>query len=282
MKPLAPPMAYFGGKQRIAERIVALFPPHRHYVEPYAGSLSVLLAKAPAKLETVNDLDGDLVTFWRMLRDRPDELIRVCALTPHSRAEQQQSYVPTTDELERARRIWVRLSQGRSSQMTRTGWRHYVDPAGTSIGVPGYLDGYVARMATVAERIHRVSLESRPALEVIESYGASSEVLLYVDPPYLADVRGGSRATNSYTYEMKSAEQHEDLLAALLTARAAVALSGYAHPLYDDALAIWHRTEISAFTGTGNHVTHASGKRVEVVWTNYEPHPTLLSEGATA
>lgn len=89
MKPLAPPMAYFGGKQRIAERIVALFPPHRHYVEPYAGSLSVLLAKAPAKLETVNDLDGDLVTFWRMLRDRPDELIRVCALTPHSRAEQQ-------------------------------------------------------------------------------------------------------------------------------------------------------------------------------------------------
>jgi DNA adenine methylase len=274
-------MPYFGSKQRIAGRIVALFPPHRHYVEPYAGSLSVLLAKPPSKLETVNDLDGDLVTFWRVLRDRPEDLMRVCALTPHSRAEQQESYEPATEDLERARRVWVRLSQGRSNQMTRTGWRHYVDPAGTSIGVPGYLDGYINRMAAAAERMHRVSLECRPALEVIDTYGhGGSDVLLYLDPPYLGEVRGGKNSTTSYTHEMKSADQHQELLEALRGLSASIVLSGYTHPLYEAWLSPWHRTEFSAFTGTGNHATAASGQRTEVVWTNFEPHPNLFTAGA--
>jgi len=84
---MKPPMPYFGGKQTIASALVSLFPPHEHYVEPFAGGLSVLLAKAPSKMETVNDLDGDLMTFWRVLRDQPEDLIRACALTPHSRTE---------------------------------------------------------------------------------------------------------------------------------------------------------------------------------------------------
>lgn len=84
---LRPPFPYFGGKQTLGPRIAALLPEHRHYVEPYCGSLAVLLSKEPAPFETVNDLDAELVTFWRVLRERPDELARVCALTPHSRAE---------------------------------------------------------------------------------------------------------------------------------------------------------------------------------------------------
>jgi hypothetical protein len=83
----APPFAYFGGKTTSAGRIAAHFHPHRHYVEPYAGSLAVLLAKPPSRMETVNDLDAAVMTFWRVLRDRPDELVRACQLTPHSRAE---------------------------------------------------------------------------------------------------------------------------------------------------------------------------------------------------
>lgn len=84
---MKPPFAYYGGKTRIADQITALLPPHKHYVEPFAGSLAVLLAKTPSRMETVNDLDNRLMTFWRVLRERPDELIRVCALTPHSRVE---------------------------------------------------------------------------------------------------------------------------------------------------------------------------------------------------
>lgn len=275
-------MPYFGGKMRIAERIVALFPEHGHYVEPYAGSLSVLLAKPLSKMETANDLDGDIVTFWRMLRDRPDEMARVCALTPHSRAERNLAYEPAVSDLERARRVWVRLSQGRAAQLTRTGWRHYVKPSGSTYSMPQYLQAYVDRMAAVAERMSRVSLECRPAIDVIDSYGTSTDVLLYVDPPYLAEVRGGRHATTSYQVEMKTAEEHRALMDALNGVRAAVAVSGYANSIYDDALSDWHRTEIPAFTGTGNHSSTTRAARTEVVWTNYEPHPNLLTSEATA
>lgn len=88
----APPMAYFGGKTLLADRIVAMLPRHAHYVEPYAGSLAVLLAKPRSRMETVNDLDGQLMTFWRVLREQPDELMRVCTLTPHGRAEHQSAF----------------------------------------------------------------------------------------------------------------------------------------------------------------------------------------------
>ncbi|WP_234974522.1 DNA adenine methylase [Williamsia sterculiae] len=106
-----PPMAYFGGKTRLAPRIAGMLPAHGHYVEPFAGSLAVLLTKPISRMETVNDLDGDLMTFWRVLRDRPTELARVCALTPHSRAElieaQNVSDHADLDDLERARLVWV-------------------------------------------------------------------------------------------------------------------------------------------------------------------------------
>lgn len=87
MTALTPPIGYFGSKVKVAPRIVDLLPPHRGYVEPYAGSPSVLLAKMPAPFEVVNDIDQDLVTFWRVLRDQPEDLTRVCSLTPHSRVE---------------------------------------------------------------------------------------------------------------------------------------------------------------------------------------------------
>jgi hypothetical protein len=113
-----PPFPYYGGKQMLAEQIIDLLPEHRHYVEPYAGSLSVLLAKPRVKFETVNDLDGDLVNFWEVLRRRADELEIACGLTPHSRAEHDAAkkalkIEPIDDELERARKTWVLLSQGR-------------------------------------------------------------------------------------------------------------------------------------------------------------------------
>jgi DNA adenine methylase len=102
-----PPFAYYGGKTRLAERIVEMLPQHAHYVEPFAGSLSVLLAKPRSDMETVNDLDQDLMTFWRVLRDRPEDLERVMHFTPHSRAEHASAYdLAVEDELERARRVF--------------------------------------------------------------------------------------------------------------------------------------------------------------------------------
>ena len=124
---LASQIQYYGGEARLAEQIAAMFPPHSCYVEACAGSLAVLLAKAPARMEIANDLDGLLMTFWKVLRDNPAELERVCAATPHVRGEHQAALDlrdPDITELERARRVWVVLTQGRSGALRAAGWRH--------------------------------------------------------------------------------------------------------------------------------------------------------------
>lgn len=263
---LAPPFAYYGGKTAVARRVVELLPPHRHYVEPFAGSMAVLLAKPRSQFETVNDLDGHLMTFWRVLRDRGPELAYVCSLTPHSRAEHAASYdLAVKDELERARRIWVRLSQGRAGMLRRTGWRFYRDAARRTGGMPSTLNSYTDRIWDASERLHGVSLECRPALQVIADYGQHESVLLYVDPPYLAGVRGPG---NQYQHEMRGDDQHEELAAALRGCAASVVLSGYPSDLYDEALfPDWHRIEIPAFTGqAGSQGRH--GGRTEVLWSN--------------
>lgn len=255
------PVPYFGSKQRIAPWIASLLPDHGHYVEPFAGGLSVLLAKTPSPMETVNDLDGELMTFWRVLRERPDELLRACFLTPHGRAELAATWDPTTDELELARRIWCRLAQGRSGTLRNTGWRHYIDPAGSGTSMPGYLEAYADRLAAAAERLHSVSLEALPALEVIARYGSRNGVLLYVDPPYLGETRGWG---NNYRCEMKTADEHRELAAALADCKAAVVLSGYDSPLYDGLYEDWHRYTQASMTGNAK----ADKARTEVLWAN--------------
>lgn len=273
---IAPPMAYYGGKTRLARRIAALLPEHGHYVEPFAGSLAVLLAKRPSQMETVNDLDADLMAFWRVLREQPIELARVCALTPHSRAEHCAAYAPLdeVDDLERARRSWVRISQGRTGTLRKTGWRFYIDPAGSTSSMPEYLDAYVGRMYAVAERLRLVSLECRPALEVISAYGAFDRVCLYVDPPYV-----GSTRHRNYRTEMCGEGAHGELLEALLRVSASVVLSGYASELYDTALAGWDRIEMPSATGQGG--TYAA--RTEVLWSNRQiSNPTLFDPEVAA
>lgn len=270
-----PPIPYYGGKQRIAQRIVDVFPEHAHYVEPYCGGLSVLLAKKPSRVETINDLDQSLMTFWRVLRDRPDDLMRVCALTPHSRAELDLCREPMDGlpDLEIARRVWSQLAQGRSGRRTRTGWRFYVDGTATAIGMAGYLRAYVDRMPPAADRLAGVQLECKPALEVISMYGRADESLLYVDPPYLAS----TRRSLQYVHEMHTEAEHRELAHALNATAAAVALSGYHSPLYDRLYSDWNIVEIAASTQQSG----TDARRTEVLWCNFEPHRTLLSGDAS-
>ncbi|WP_426566405.1 DNA adenine methylase [Angustibacter sp. McL0619] len=271
----APPFAYYGGKTSIAERIVDALPEHRHYIEPFAGSLAVLLAKPRAQFETVNDLDEDLVTFWRVLRDRGDELATVCALTPHARAEHAASFDLDVADLERARRVWVRLSQGRGGMLRRTGWRFYRDAARRTGSMPWTLNAYVERMWDAVERLAGVSLECRPALQLIEDYGQHQSVLLYVDPPYLGTTRAWG---NQYRHELRGDDEHRQLADLLRSCTASVVLSGYPSPLYDELYAGWSRIEIAAFTGQGGN-TGRHGGRTEVLWSNRPiGHPHLFSE----
>jgi len=275
-----PPFTYFGGKTAIADRIVALLPAHEHYVEPFAGSLAVLLAKPPSPMETVSDLDGELVNFWRMLRERPEELCRMCALTPHARGELENAYKPSEDDLERARRTWIKLTQARSGQhFKRTGWRYYQDPRGSHSSMPDYLDAYVGRLAPAAARLRSVSLESLPALDIIRRYGRHRDCLIYADPPYLMTARSCNDRGPSYGVEMGTEADHRQLAETLAAAAAAVVLSGYHSPLYDELYDGWHVTELPAFTG---NASTGNARRIEVLWSNrpFPHHQADLFGGA--
>ena len=105
-------MKYPGAKCRLANWIVNNMPKHSVYLEPYAGSLSVLLNKPRCHIETVNDLHGEVVNFFRVLRDNPYELKQLLELTPYSREEYDLAYQEEENEIERARRFCVRCWQG--------------------------------------------------------------------------------------------------------------------------------------------------------------------------
>jgi DNA adenine methylase len=264
-----PPFAYFGGKITLASAIASLLPEHDHYVEPFAGSLAVLMAKEPSRQETVNDLDSNIVTFWRVLRDRPEDLERATALTPHARAElvAARGMDDEPDDLERARRVWVAITQSRGLSLERTGWKY-----GQATGYGrSHLDTYSARIPAAAARLRGVSIENRDALHLIRDYGAHSNVCLYVDPPYLGSTRGENRSR--YGVELLSSADHDAFADALNACSASVVVSGYASPLYEELFAGWHQVDMKAPTSMGGSA------RTEVLWSNRPiGEPDLFSE----
>ena len=259
---LKPPFEYYGGKTHLAPKIASLLPPHDHYVEPFAGSLAVLLAKEQSRAETVNDLDGDLVTFWRVLRDRPEELERVCALTPHSVEE----FVAAADradcdDLEAARRVFVVLTQSREHSLKprdASGWRRSVKSSGR-VTMPRALGSQAARISAVAERMIGVSLENDDAINIIRRYGREPSVCIYADPPYLGDTRGSG---GGYGVDQKEDGFHQAFADACNEAKASVIISGYDSPLYAELFEGWHRIELTT------RPTQSLDRKMEVLWSN--------------
>lgn len=161
-----------------------LLPPHRVYVEPFAGSAAVLLAKSPSIHEVLNDLDQNAVSFYRVLRDMPEELERVCGLSPYSRDEFARADLSTAglSDLERARRWWVRTNQSFAhTGSTRTGWSTSIKRGSNNArSVLNRID----RFAAVARRLATVTLESMDAVEMVDRYSTPDGVI-YADPPLL-------------------------------------------------------------------------------------------------
>jgi DNA adenine methylase len=252
-----------GGKWRLAPWIIRQFPPHRIYVEPFGGAASVLLRKPRAYAEVYNDLDSQVVSLFRILRDRRQaaQLIRAIALTPFARDEFDLTYEVTGDPIEDARRLVARSFMGHASTAGRTGFRadcnrSSATPAHDWSHLPGALEAIV-------QRLRGVVIENRPASAVMERFD-SPETLVYADPPYLHNTRSQKRTRgaleHSYAHEMGDGD-HIALLEQLRGLSSMVVLSGYSHPLYEERLADWGRFEID---------THADGARPrrEVLWIN--------------
>jgi DNA adenine methylase len=253
-----PVLRYHGGKWKLAPWIISHFPEHRVYVEPYGGAASVLLRKPRSYAEVYNDLDGEIVNLFRVLRNpaQARELVRLVNLTPFAREEFDLSYLEDGDPIEQARRTIVRSFMGFGSAAATgqpTGFRGDSNRSGTT---PAHdWANYPGVLTDIAERLAGVVVENRSALDVMQHYD-KPEALHYVDPPYVFGTRSQKKA---YRHEMTD-DQHRELAAVLHSLKGNVIVSGYACPLYDDDLyPDWRRVE---------RQTHADGARdrVEVLW----------------
>ncbi len=258
-----PVLRYHGGKWRLAKWIISHFPEHRIYVEPFGGAASVLLRKPRSYAEVYNDLDGEIVNLFRVLRNptQARELLRLMQLTPYARAEYELSYIIADDPIEQARRTLFRSAAGFSSVGAsgrwKTGFRRNVARSGSTPA-----DDWVSlrnSLEAIIERLQAVVIENNTATEIIRLYDRP-DTLHYIDPPYVQDTRYIRWAGEAYRHDMTD-DQHRELAEVLHSVAGAVVLSGYACPLYDELYDGWYRVD---------RVSHADGARdrIESLWLN--------------
>lgn len=258
MKP-RPALRWHGGKWILAPWIIAQFPPHRIYVEPFGGAMSVLLRKERSYAEVYNDLDTRVVSFFRVLRDeaKAARLVRALELTPFAREEFADTITPCDDDVEDARRFAARsfMGFGSNAHNRAAGFRANSNRSGTT---PAHdWASYPDALRLTIARLRGVVIENRDAKAVMAAHDGP-DTLHYVDPPYVLSTR--SDPTKDYAHELTDA-QHGELLAFLQTLEGMVVLSGYPHPLYDDALKGWARMQRKA-------LADGAKKRIEVLWIN--------------
>ena len=249
---------YPGAKWGLAKEIVALMPPHRSYLEPFFGSGAVLFNKPPSAIETVNDIDGDIVNFFTVLREQPEKLAFYVSMTPYSRDVFNDAHENRGgSDFERAWKFLIRFKMGHGFKTnTKTGFK--IDVFGRERAYcVGCWNRLPSDLLEAAQRLKEVQIENKPALDLIRKFNHEN-VLIYADPPYLLQTRGGKQ----YRHEMNE-QNHLELLDALKQHKGSVILSGYPSEMYDWELSGWSRIARKSYNQNAD-------QRTEVLWCNFE------------
>ena len=266
-RPAKAAFGYFGSKARIAKRILNCLPPHHCWVELCCGSAALTMAKKPAQIEIINDLDGEVVNVFRQLRDRGEELVRAIEFTPYAHEEFVACLgdVGEADDLERARRFLVRAMMAVNGVLAkgRGGFSHSntYSRGGREARVNRWVR-YPARLEAVALRLRDVRIENRDAIELLRMFSNRPASLVYIDPPYLTE------RTSGYTVDVEDDEFHVSLLEEANVARCMIVISGYESELYTDRLSVadgWEKLDLGAYTKTTNG---SAIPRQEGLWLN--------------
>ena len=259
---------YPGAKWGMAKEIVALMPPHRSYVEPFFGSGAVFFNKPPSVIETVNDIEGDIVNFFTVLREQPEKLAFYVSTTPYSRDVFNDAHENRgSSDFERAWKFAIRSKMGHGFKThQKTGFKIDVYARERSYCVSCW-NRLPADLLEAAERLKKVQIENQPALDLIRKFNHDN-VLIYADPPYLLQTRG----CKQYRHEMTE-QDHVELLDILKQHKGSVILSGYPSEMYDRELSGWSRITRKSYNQNAD-------QRTEVLWCNFEV-PSLfdLMEG---
>ena len=279
---LVQPLKWWGGKHYLAKQIIARMPPHLHYVEAYAGGLAVLLEKEPLEKslfwgdacyhqgtsEVVNDIHRELTNFWRVLQKEEtfDIFYREVLATPFSEIEWEDAGARMSPVSEpdpaAAAAFFIRCRQSRAggfrdfATLSRRRTRRQMSEQASAWW------NCVQDLPAVADRLRRVVILNRPAVDVIRQQDGEA-TLFYLDPPYVHETRV---ATSAYQHEM-SEEDHRELLATIRGCKGKVILSGYPNPLYDRKLSDWRRDDIEI----DNKAAAGAKKQrmIESLWMNF-------------
>ncbi|MCI8710168.1 MAG: DNA adenine methylase [Dorea sp.] len=253
-------LKYPGSKWGIARWIISFFPEHHSYLEPFAGSLAVLMNKERSNIETVNDLDGNVVNLFEWIRRDPERLAREIYYTPYARQVYEDAFsAEPEDGFRRAVDFSICLNMGHGFRTNgeKVGWKNDVRGRERAYAAQDWRS-LPERIMEAAERLRGVQIENRPAVELIKRFNYEN-VLVYCDPPYMLGTRHGKQ----YRHEMDD-KGHEELLEAVLGHKGKVILSGYDTALYNSRLKGWHREESDCRSQVGS-------RKREVLWLNFEP-----------
>lgn len=266
-QPARSPFGYYGAKLRIARRIVETLPPHNAWVEAFCGSAAITLAKTPAQIEVINDLDGQIVNLFEQLRTNAEELCRVVALTPYAREEYERARTDSlhADPLERARGFLVAtmMTVNATIGSGRAGFSYTQSFAreGREARVNRWYN-LPERLQNVVERLRGIRVENRDARELLCMFADRPATLVYLDPPYFV------KREHRYVVDADDEKFHVELLETCKKAKCMIIISGYETKLYEEMLTRksgWHKI------GIETHTRDTSGKdyaRREVLWTN--------------
>lgn len=257
-------LKYPGAKWRVADWIISHFPEHKVYCEPFFGSGACFFNKQPSYIETINDLDGNIVNLFRVCRDYPEELAKAINLTPFSRDEFISCNEPSDNPIEQARRTLVRYHQSfGTSNSSKNSWRNVQTYGGPRCATMWNCLPDI--ILNITERLKEAQIENVDAIELISRYN-NENTLIYCDPPYLRKLR----KKNIYNKEM-SDEKHIELLNVIKQSKSKIIISGYDNELYNSELTGWVTDTKMTMAQMGLH-------RIEKIWMNYNPAITLFEE----
>ncbi len=251
---------YPGSKWSIASWIISFFPEHHSYLEPFAGSLAVLMNKPRSNIETVNDLDGNVVNLFEWIRKDPERLAHRIYYIPYARQVYEDVFLSVPeDSFEKAVNFYIRLNMGHGSRTNgeKVGWKNDVQGRERAYASQDWCN-LPEKIMQAAERLRGVQIECRPAAELIPRFNYPN-VLVYLDPPYVLSTRHGRQ----YRHEMDD-EGHEELIEIALAHQGPVLISGYDNDLYNGMLKNWHKEETVSYS-------QVCSKKKEVLWMNYDP-----------
>ncbi|WP_300601912.1 DNA adenine methylase [Niabella sp.] len=267
------PITYYGGKQKLAPIILELIPPHILYAEAFAGGAAIFFAKPPSAVEVLNDTNGELINFYRVIKDTFSELLAEIESTLHSRKLHKQAWVVYSNPelfspVKRAWAVWVLSSQGFAGQLANV-WGYDIEADSTSRKIFFNKKTFTE---LYCQRLEKVQLESTDALYIIRSRD-SKDSFFYCDPPYFNSHLGH--------YKGYTKKDFEDLLQHLSALKGKFLLSSYPSKLLQDYTHAnnWSTLEFEQLV-TVNVKHRNEKKKIEVLTANYplerQPQPMLF------